>query len=80
MEVFAVRGRSAVACDTTAPEVAGIFPPNSMRLILVFSSSSSSQTEVAGPVEPWDSVSSARGTGSCGVSTWATCELSREDE
>jgi hypothetical protein len=52
MEVFAVRGRSAVACDTTAPEVAGIFPPNSMRRILVFSSSSSSQTEVAGPVDP----------------------------
>jgi hypothetical protein len=52
IEVLAVRGRSAVAWDTTAPEVEGIFPPSSMRRILVLSSSNSSQTEVAGPVEP----------------------------
>lgn len=51
-EVFAVRGRSAEAWATAAPEVAGIFPPISNRFILDFSSSSSSHMEVAGPVLP----------------------------
>lgn len=59
VDVFAVRGRSAEACATAAFEVAGILPPLcSIFLIRVFSSSSSSHTEAAGPVEPCDSVPS----------------------
>jgi hypothetical protein len=50
-DVFAVRGRSAEACETIAPDVEGILPPISILRILVFSSSSSSHTDVAGPVE-----------------------------
>ena len=71
-EVLAVRGRSAEACATAALEVAGIFPPpSSIFLILVFSSSNSSHTEAAGPVEPCDSVSWCEDTSfldsDCGV-------------
>jgi hypothetical protein len=61
-EVLAVRGRSAEAEAwlTIAADVEGILPPISILRILVFNSSSSSHTEAAGPVEPWDSVPSAR--------------------
>lgn len=57
-EVLAVRGRSAVACEMTWDEVGGILPPISILRILVFSSSSSSHTDTAGPVDPRDSVPS----------------------
>ena len=68
-DVFAVRGRSPEAWETTAPEVEGILPPSSILRIRVFSSSSSSHTEAAGPVEVWDSVPSCREAVSYTVST-----------
>jgi hypothetical protein len=80
-DVLAVRGRSAMACDMTWPDVAGILPPSSIRRILDLSSSNSSHTETAGPVEPWDSVPSARDDVSCGaVSICGVLVSSREDE
>jgi hypothetical protein len=80
-EVFAVRGRSAVACETTAPEVEGILPPISILRMRVFNSSSSSHTETAGPVEPCDSVPSAWDDGSrCAVSGCGASASSREEE
>jgi hypothetical protein len=59
-DVLAVLGLSADALATAAPEVVGIFPPSSILRILDFSSSNSSHTEAAGPVESRDSVPSAR--------------------
>lgn len=53
-----MRGRSPVALLTTAPEVDGILPVISILRIRDLSSSSSSQTEAAGPVESSDSVPS----------------------
>jgi hypothetical protein len=67
-EVFAVRGRSADACETMAPEVDGILPPISILRIRDLSSSNSSHTDAAGPVEPCDSVPSAREADSNDVS------------
>jgi hypothetical protein len=74
-----VRGRSAVACEMMAPDVAGILPPISMRRIRVFSSSSSSHTETAGPVEPCDSVPSAWEDGSRGAVSNAGVLVSSRD-
>ena len=68
-DVVAVRGRSE-ALATTAPEVVGIFPPNSILRILLFNSSNSSQTDAAGPVESRDSVPSAREAVSCRELAW----------
>ena len=68
-EVLAVRGRSADAWFTMAPDVEGILPPISIFRILDLSSSSSSHTDAAGPVEPCDSVPSAREPASNDVST-----------
>lgn len=79
-EVFAVRGRSAVAWETIAPEVEGILPPSSIRRILVLRSSSSSHTDTAGPVEPCDSVPSAREPVSGNDSPWGVLGSSRDDE
>lgn len=53
-----------------APDVEGILPPISILRILDFNSSSSSHTDAAGPVEPWDSVPSAREPASYEFSTW----------
>lgn len=60
IEVLAVLGRSPEPLDTAAAAVAGIFPDNSMRLILVFRSSNSSHTDAGAPVESSDSVPSPR--------------------
>jgi hypothetical protein len=79
-DVLAVRGRSAVALLTIAAEVVGIFPPSSILRILDFSSSSSSHTDAAGPVESKDSVPSAREATSGWVSNLGVSGCSREDE
>lgn len=69
-DVLAVRGRSADAWDTMAPDVEGILPPISILRIRDLSSSNSSHTDAAGPVDPCDSVPSAREADSNDVSTW----------
>jgi hypothetical protein len=83
-EVLAVRGRSrsALACAMMAPEVAGILlPPSSILRMRVLSSSSSSHTDAAGPVEPCDSVPSGWDGASRGVvSSIGVRVSSREDE
>ena len=53
-----------------APDVEGILPPISILRIRDLSSSNSSHTDAAGPVEPCDSVPSAREEASNDVSTW----------
>jgi hypothetical protein len=57
--VVAVGGRSSEALDIAAPEVAGIFPVSSKRLIRDFKSSNSSQTVEGAAVDDEDSVPSA---------------------